>query len=102
MNDNIEAAITHETQHLNHTIQPNTGSQPGNPATAQILIRCTPHDRDRWKQAATLVGMNLSEYIRDTLNTRTQNQLDCTHPEEQRQTYPWAEFCLKCGHRLRG
>lgn len=100
MNDNTPQAIQHETQ--NTTITPNTGSTPGNPATAQILIRCTQHDRNRWQQAAQTLGLNTSEYIRHTLNTRTQELLDCTHPPHQRKTYPWAEFCLKCGTRLRG
>lgn len=102
MNDNIEQAVTNEIQNGDLTIAPNTGATPGNPATAQVLIRCTEHDRERWKQAAELVGMNLSEYIRDTLTARTRDLLDCTHPENQRRNYPWAEFCLRCGQRLRG
>lgn len=102
MNDNTEQAIINEIQHDNLTITPNTGSTPGNPATAQILIRCTEHDRNRWKQAADTLGMNTSEYIRETLNNRTRDLLDCTHPPQHRRTYPWAEFCLHCGHRLRG
>ncbi len=102
MNDNTEQAVTNEIQNGNLTITPNTGTTPGNPATAQVLIRCTEHDRERWKQAAETLGMNLSEYIRNTLTTKTRELLDCTHPENQRRTYPWAEFCLRCGQRLRG
>jgi predicted HicB family RNase H-like nuclease len=100
--DNIEAATNHEAQHLDHTITPNTGTEPGNPATTQVLIRCTPHDRDRWKQAAENRGLTLSDFIRQCLNAEAANTLDCNHPLNQRRYYPWAEFCLECGLRLRG
>lgn len=100
--DNLDQAMNHEAQHLEPTIPPNTGSEPGNPATSQVLIRCTQHDRERWKQAAQTHGQTLSDYIRQALNEATAATLDCPHPINQRRYYPWAEFCLQCGQRLRG
>ena len=100
--DNLEAAMNHEAEHLDPTIAPNTGSEPGNPATSQVLIRCTKYDRDRWKAAAEKHGLTLSDFIRQCLNTETANVLDCQHPINMRRYYPWAEFCLQCGQRLRG
>ena len=100
--DNLEAAMNHEAEHMEPTTTSNIGTEPGNPATAQVLIRCTPHDRDRWKQAAEHKGQTLSDYIRENLNAATTELLDCQHPLNQRRYYPWAEFCLACGQRLRG
>ena len=100
--DNLEAAMAHEAEHLEPTIQPNTGSEPGNPATSQVLIRCTQYDRDRWKRAAEHRGLTLSDFIRGCLNGVTADILDCSHPLNERRYYPWAEFCLRCGQRLWG
>lgn len=100
--DNLEVAMNHEADHMELTVHPDTGSEPGNPATAQVLIRTTPHDRERWKQAAEKHGMSMSDFIRTAVNEATREALDCDHPLNQRRYYPWAEFCLKCGQRLRG
>lgn len=100
--DNLEAAMNHEAEHLDPTIQPNTGSTPGSPAVAQVLIRTTPEERERWKQAAEKQGLTVSDFIRTTVGDATRNLLDCQHPLQMRRWYPWAEFCLACSQRLRG
>lgn len=100
--DNLEAAMNHEIGHMELTVQTDTGSEPGSPATAQVLIRTTAHDRERWKQAAEKHGMTMSDFIRTAVDEVTRETLDCTHPLNQRRYYPWSEFCLKCGQRLRG
>jgi hypothetical protein len=100
--DNLEAAMNHEAEHLDPTIQPNTGSTPGSPAVAQVLIRTTPEERERWKQAAESKGLTVSDFIRQAVGDAASNILDCQHPLNQRRWYPWAEFCLACGQRLRG
>jgi hypothetical protein len=100
--DNLEAAMNHEAEHMDPTIPPNTGSEPGNPATSQVLIRCTSQDRERWKTSAENRGLTLSDFIRQCLNAEAANILDCPHPINMRRYYPWAEFCLECGMRLRG
>lgn len=100
--DNLEVAMDKVVEDLDLTVSPDTGAEPGSPATAQVLIRTTGHDRDRWKQAAEAHGISMSDFIRRAVNDATAETLDCPHPLNQRRYYPWAEFCLKCGQRLRG
>ena len=100
--DNLEAAMNHVAEHLDPTVVPETGSEPGSPATAQVLIRTTYEDRERWKLAAERHGLTMSDFIRRAINEVTAETLDCSHPLNQRRWYPWAEFCLACGQRLRG
>jgi hypothetical protein len=100
--DNLDAAMNHVAEHLDHTISPDTGSEPGSPATAQVLIRTTHEDRERWKLAAERHGLTMSDFLRTVINDAVSATLDCQHPLSQRRWYPWAEFCLHCGQRLRG
>jgi len=72
------------------------------PADKQVLIRTTEPERDRWRKAAEKEGISLSQFIRDLLNARARELLECSHPIDQRRWYPWSEFCLKCNTRLRG
>lgn len=95
-------------QPLDDTITPtpttrktNTNTQPGEPALAQVLIRTTPDNRERWKQAADRQGISLSELARTLLDKHTTELLDCQHPHRARRTYPWSAFCLDCGQRLK-
>ncbi|NBO56899.1 MAG: hypothetical protein EBU84_20410, partial [Actinobacteria bacterium] len=62
----------------------------------------TDKERERWKAAAEKLGIPLSQFIRDLLNGKATELLDCSHPVNMRRYYPWAEFCLKCDTRLRG
>lgn len=71
-------------------------------ADKQILIRIPDKDRERWKQAADMKGKTLSQFIRDIVDYEVGGILDCRHPTHRRRYYPWAEFCLECGQRLRG
>lgn len=98
-NDNLDAAMLHETQHITPTIPPKT--TPGEPASRQVLLRATPHDHDRWKQAAETLGISMAEYIRNCCNDKARDLLDCDHPLQFRRWYPWSEQCLRCGLRLR-
>jgi hypothetical protein len=100
--DNLEAAMEHVAEHLDPTLPANTGSKPGAPAVAQVLVRTTPEERERWKQAAERHGLTVSDFIRKAVGTATAETLDCPHPLNQRRWYPWAEFCMACGQRLRG
>jgi len=88
-------------ENLNPTVNTINKDDDG-PADKQVLIRTTEAERNRWKLAAEKEGVNLSQFIRDTLNIRAKELLECTHPTDQRRFYPWAEFCLKCNTRLRG
>jgi hypothetical protein len=67
----------------------------------QVLIRATPQEHQRWKNAAEKTGQTMSDFIRDAANTQATHHLDCTHPVQNRRWYPWAETCLKCGVQLR-
>lgn len=100
--DNLDVAMNKVVKDLSLTVSPDTGAEPGSPATVQVLIRTVAHDRDRWKQAAEAHGLSMSDFIRRAVNEATSNTLDCAHPLNQRRYYPWAEFCLACGMRLRG
>jgi predicted DNA-binding protein len=71
-------------------------------ADKQILIRIPEKDRERWKQASETKGVPMSQFIRDVVNKEVEGVLDCRHPVNRRRYYPWAEFCLECGTRLRG
>jgi hypothetical protein len=98
--DNIEAAMDKVAETLEPTISPLPKEDDG-PAPSTVLIRTNDYDKDRWKQAADKVEMSLSQFIRETLNARAVDLLDCAHPTNMRRWYPWAEFCLKCETRLR-
>ena len=67
----------------------------------QVLIRVSESQRDQWQEAAEADGQSVSEWLRQMADSRWREIFSCTHPIESRQVYPWSEFCLKCGVRLR-
>ena len=67
----------------------------------QVLIRVYETQRDQWQEAAEADGQSVSEWLRQMADSRWREIFSCTHPIESRQVYPWSEFCLKCGVRLR-
>ena len=67
----------------------------------QVLIRVSETQRDQWQEAAEADGQSVSEWLRQMADSRWREIFSCTHPLEHRQIYPWSEFCLKCGVRLR-
>jgi len=99
--DNIEAAMNDLAEGMDLTVSTKVSDDDG-PADKQILIRATENDRERWKRAAEKAEVSLSALIRDTMNLKVTDILDCSHPMEFRQEYPWASFCTKCDVRLRG
>ncbi len=99
--DNIEAAMHDLAEDMDLTVS-NKVSDDDGPADKQILIRATENDRERWKRAAEVAEVSLSALIRDTMNIKVTDILDCSHPMQFRQSYPWAEFCTKCDIRLSG
>lgn len=99
--DNLEAAMDKVAETTSLGRSSNIGSEPGDPAQRQVLIRATTSDHERWKQAAASQGVSLSEFIRDCLNARAREVLDCQHPLHMRKIYPWSETCMACGERLR-
>lgn len=99
--DNIEAAMHDLAEDMDLTVSTRVSDDDG-PADKQILIRTTESDRERWKRAAERADTSLSALIRDTMNLKVTDILDCSHPMEYRQSYPWASFCTKCDVRLSG
>jgi len=98
--DNLAAAIDHVMENEELTIAPNTGSEPGNPASAQVLIRTTADERDYWKRAAEEMGISMTEFARQSLNFTAKEILECPHPPEAQKWYPWKTMCLKCGEQI--
>jgi predicted HicB family RNase H-like nuclease len=97
--DNIQAAVDGVMKMEGLTRKPNTGSKPGLPANKQVLIRATDEDHERWKTAASELGISLAEFVRDVCN-KAAGTTECQHPMEQRKIYPWMQRCMKCGKRL--
>ena len=99
--DNIEAAMAQVAEDMDLTVSTRVSDDDG-PADKQILIRATESDRERWKRAAEVAEVSLSALIRNTMNIKVTDILDCSHPMQFRQEYPWASFCTKCNIRLSG
>lgn len=99
--DNIEAAMEKLAETLEPTRKTNTGSTPGEPAMKQVIVRATEYDHDRWKLTAERQGVSLAEFVRRLCNEAAAYEIDCPHPIEFRQSYPWSERCTKCNVRLR-
>ncbi|MFM9026527.1 MAG: hypothetical protein ACKOQ6_00835 [Bacteroidota bacterium] len=98
--DNLKAAMSSVIRdEKDMTVRPITKADSG-PADKQVLVRTTEEERLRWKSAATADGKNLSTWIRDSLNERASQILDCQHPMAETRFYPWATICMKCGQRL--
>lgn len=98
--DNLVAAIAREAENKDKAVSTEVSPEDG-PADKNILIRLNSKDRERWKEAADKMGTSVSQMIRDTVNSKVADVLDCSHPINQRRYYPWSEFCLACGTRLR-
>jgi predicted DNA-binding protein len=97
--NNMEAALAREVANgtsISAELSPESG-----PADKTVLIRLTEADRERWKEASETVGKTMSQMIRDYVNKFVEDTLDCPHPTNMRRYYPWSEFCLQCGTRLR-
>ena len=99
--DNIEAAMHDIAEDMDLTVSAMSKEDDG-PADKQVLIRATEHDRERWKRAAEVAGVSLSALVREVMNAKATDILDCSHPPAFRKVYPWAEFCTKCDMRLSG
>lgn len=99
--DNLEAAMDKVVETMSMSVAPMLKEDDG-PAEKQVLIRAPEADKERWKRGSDKAGVSLSQWIRDVLNDKASESLDCQHPTNQRRYYPWAEFCLQCNTRLRG
>lgn len=67
----------------------------------QVLIRVSESQREQWQNAAEADSLSVSEWLRQMADNRWREIFTCTHPLEKRQSYPWSEFCLDCGTKIR-
>lgn len=84
---------------LGHGVSTPTGAAPGE-GTVQVLVRVPAESRERWKQAADASGTSMSDFVRQVVDARATEVLDCPHPQVMRKLFPWAEICRSCGKRL--
>lgn len=99
--DNLGPAMDRVLDDVGLGRESRSGVEPGGKAV-QILVRAPEETRDRWKRAADLCGVSVTEFVRRVVDERVMELLDCTHPPEARKRYPWSETCTRCGKRLRG
>lgn len=100
-NNNLKAAMDKVAESLSFGVNPIPNKEDEGPAGAQVLIRTTQEEKDRWKKAAESQGITLSQLFRETMNKKAIELLECQHPAEHRKWFPWAEFCLKCDTRIK-
>jgi len=98
--DNLKVAVDKIAETMDMTVSTLVGDD--GPTTKQVIVRTTDDDHERWKRASQRDGKSMSQFIREAVNARVSDILDCQHPINMRRYYPWAEFCLKCNSRLRG
>jgi len=98
--DNLKVAVGKIAETMDMTVSALVGDD--GPTTKQVIVRTTDDDHERWKRASQRDGKSMSQFIREAVNARVSDILDCQHPINMRRYYPWAEFCLKCNSRLRG
>lgn len=97
--NNLGAAMKKIAESTNLTVSPMDKSEEG-PAGTSVLIRTTEENRERWRKAAEISGQTMSSWIRDLLNARATELLECQHPLNMMKLYPWAKICTKCNTRL--
>lgn len=100
-NDNLDAAVGASLGDLTVVGASGSGAVAGGPADKGVLVRVTEGVREEWKLVAAGLGLSLSEFVRVTVQERVDGVLRCPHPLGLRKVYPWSEFCLRCGERLR-
>lgn len=99
MNNNLRAAVNKVADTTGLTVSPIEKNEDG-PAGTSVLIRTTEENRERWRKAAEISGQTMSSWIRDILNARATELLECQHPLNMMKLYPWAKICTKCNTRL--
>ena len=99
--DNLEPAMDKVAETLVPSRKKVAGSKEGDPAQSQILIRATKEDHELIKAAAEHEGKSMSEFVREVAVAKARDIVECQHPLSHRKSYPWSEFCLKCGTRLK-
>lgn len=97
--DNLEVAVHQLAREIPLTVQRSTGAAPGE-GTVQVIVRATAESRDRWKQAASAMGVSMAEMIRRLCDARAAELLDCPHPVGMVRHNRWGTACGHCGQQL--
>jgi hypothetical protein len=100
MLDNVESAMKKVAETIKPTRKANTNPEDGGTATKQVLIRLSEEDHLRWKEASDKEQLTMSDFIRKAVNAASSDVLDCKHPRESVQWYPWGIKCRRCGSKL--
>lgn len=100
--DNLVAAVDHVLEGLVPSVRKSTGAVAGAPAVKQLIVRVAPGVHEEWTAAAKRRDLSLNEFIRQCVQVEVDRIIHCQHPWESRKRYPWSEFCLECGQRLKG
>lgn len=98
--DNLGSAMQKIVDTTGLSVSPIEKTDEG-PAGTSVLIRTTEENRERWRKAAEMSGQTMSSWIRDILNARSTELLECQHPMNMMKIYPWAKICTKCNTRLK-
>lgn len=99
-NSNLGAAISKVSETTDLNVAPIQKNEDG-PAGTSVLIRTTEQTREMWRKAAEATGLSMSAWIRDVLNARAIELLECQHPMNMMKIYPWAKICTRCNMRLK-
>jgi hypothetical protein len=99
-NNNLDAAVKYVAENTGLSVSPMEKTDEG-PSSTSVLIRTTEENRERWRKAAEINGQTMSAWIRDVLNARATELLECQHPLNMMKLYPWAKICTKCNTRLK-
>lgn len=98
--DNLDVAVN-QVAKTKPVRRNSTGAEPGE-GTEQIAVRAPREQHLRWKQAAAMCGISMSEYIRRVVNDRTDELLDCKHPAvSQRTVFGKGIYCGACQQLIR-
>jgi hypothetical protein len=97
-NDNLELAMNKVAETMDFLVSTNLGED--GPSNKQVIVRTTDKEHERWKSASQKDGKSMSQFIRDCVNEKVTDILDCSHPLNQRRYYPWASFCMRCNARF--
>ena len=81
--DNLDAAMDMVAETISPTRKVGVSGDES-PSQAQVIIRTTEEERERWKSAAAASGMSMSEWIRDIVSKSASAKLECQHPANMR------------------
>jgi len=95
----LDDAMDRVADDLELTVHRTTGAAPGE-GTVQILIRASRRSRERWKDAASRLGISVAEMLRQLADAKAAELLDCDHPRADWRNSRHGVSCGRCGQML--